>query len=131
MPKNPQKPVIVLVVDDDEPMREMERRILQKEGYQVMEAADGAAAIALLEDDAPLDLLMADVDMPNLLGHEMARRIRVKRPDLKVLFVTGHVDRVFDEQQVLWEGQSFLDKPFTADGLLEAVSRLLHGEEGT
>jgi CheY-like chemotaxis protein len=119
--------VVVLVVDDQESIRKMERRILETAGYQVMEAGDGASAIALLDDDRPLDLLMADLEMPNLLGDEMARRIRAKRPDLKVLFVTGHADRLFTEQQILWEGQAFLEKPFTALGLLEAVSLLLHG----
>jgi two-component system cell cycle sensor histidine kinase/response regulator CckA len=120
-------PVVVLVVDDQESIRIMERRMLEKAGYQVMEAGDGASAIALLDDDRPLDLLIADLEMPNLLGDEMARRIRAKRPDLKVLFVTGHADRLFTEQQILWEGQAFLEKPFTALGLLEAVSLLLHG----
>lgn len=118
---------VVLIVDDLAPMRQIERRILEKAGYLVMEASDGPAAIALLDDDRRLDLLVADLEMPDLLGDEMARRIRAKRPDLKVLFVTGHADRLFAEQPVLWEGQAFLEKPFTAGGLLEAVSLLLNG----
>ena len=118
---------VVLIVDDEERWREMQRRILEKAGYQVFEAGDGAAAIALLDNDRPLDLLLADFEMPNLLGDEMARRIRAKRPDLKVLFVTAHSNRLFEEQPILWDGQAFLDKPFTANGLLEAVSLLLYG----
>jgi CheY-like chemotaxis protein len=117
----------VLIVDDLAPMRQLERRILEKAGYQVMEASDGPAAIALLEDDRRLDLLVADLEMPDLMGDEMARRIRAKRPDLKVLFVTGHADRLFEDRQLLWEGQAFLEKPFTALGLTEAVSLILHG----
>ena len=127
MDTNTSKPAVVLVVDDQEPMRQVERRILEKAGYQVMEASDGPSAIALLQDDAPLDLLLADLEMPELLGDEMARRIRAKRPDLKVLFVTGHADRLFVGHPALWEGQAFLDKPFTSTGLLEAVSLLLYG----
>jgi CheY-like chemotaxis protein len=127
MKANTTRAAVVLIVDDLEAMRKLERRILEKAGYQVMEASDGPAAIALLDDDRPLDLLVADLDMPDLLGDEMARRIRAKRPDLKVLFVTGHADRLFAEQQTLWEGQAFLEKPFTPAGLLEAVSLILHG----
>ena len=75
----------------------------------------------------PCDLLMADLEMPELTGDEMARRIRLGRPDLKVLYVTGHIDRLLDERPVLWEGEAYLDKPFSADGLLEAISLLLFG----
>jgi CheY-like chemotaxis protein len=117
----------VLIVDDEKPIRMLERRFLERAGYRVLEAADGPSAIALLDENAPLDLLLADVEMPLLLGSEMARRIRRIRPDLKVLFVTGHVDRLFEEQPLLWEGEAFLDKPFDSAGLLEAVSLLLFG----
>jgi CheY-like chemotaxis protein len=117
----------VLIVDDEEPIRTVERRILERAGYHILEAADGPSAIALLDENVPLDLLLADVEMPGLLGSEMARRIRRKRPDLKVLFVTGHADRLFEEQPLLWEGEAFLDKPFNQEGLLEAVSLLLFG----
>jgi FixJ family two-component response regulator len=64
--------------------------------------------------------------MPELGGKEMVRRIRATRPDLKVLFVTGHIDLLMDARP-LWEGEAFLDKPFSAAGLREAASLLLHG----
>ena len=118
---------LVLVVDDEAPIREMARRILEKVGYRVTEAANGWDAIALIDAHEPIDLLMADLDMPELGGEEMARQIRARRPDLKVLYVTAHVDRLFEERPLLWEGEAFLDKPFTAAGLLEAVSLILHG----
>jgi CheY-like chemotaxis protein len=117
----------VLVVDDEAPIREVARRVLQSAGYEVTEADGGVAAIEMLSAGAPLDLLMADLDMPDLGGDEMARRIRATRPDLKVLYVTGHIDRLMDERPVLWDGEAFLDKPFTAQGLLEAVSLILYG----
>ncbi len=121
------RPPLVLVVDDEAGIRRLARRILEKDGYVVTEATQGLEAIALLQEGAPLDLLMADLDMPELAGDEMVRRIRVTRPDLKVLYVTGHIDRLLDQRPVLWEGEAFLDKPFTAGGLLEAVSLLLYG----
>ena len=105
----------------------MARRILESDGYCVLEASNGTDAVALLHDDTPLDLLMADFEMPELMGDEMARRLRAVRPELKVLFVTGHVDQLFSEQPLLWEGEAFLEKPFTATGLLEAVALLLYG----
>jgi FixJ family two-component response regulator len=65
--------------------------------------------------------------MPDLGGEEMVRQIRAARPDLKVLYVTAHIDRLLDVRKMLWEGEAFLDKPFTAQGLIEAVSLLLYG----
>lgn len=118
---------LVLVVDDEAPIREMERRILEKQGYRVIEAPGGEQAIAALQDGRPLDLLIADLDMPGVAGEEMVRRIRTVRPDLKVLYVTAHIDRLLDVRAMLWEGEAFLDKPFTTNGLLEAVSLLLYG----
>jgi CheY-like chemotaxis protein len=70
---------------------------------------------------------MADLDMPELGGEEMVRRIRATRPDLRVLYVTGYIDRLMDERRVLWEREAFLDKPFNPVGLLEAVSLILYG----
>jgi FixJ family two-component response regulator len=64
--------------------------------------------------------------MPELGGVEMVRRIRVTRPDLKVLFVTGHVDLLMETPR-LWVGEAFLEKPFTQASLCEAVWLLLYG----
>lgn len=117
----------VLVVDDEAPVRQMQRRILEKNGYQILDAPSGAEAIAMIEKGQALDLLIADLDMPELGGDEMVRRIRMTRPDLKVLYVTGHIDGLLDVRATLWEGEAFLEKPFTADGLREAVALLLYG----
>jgi two-component system, cell cycle sensor histidine kinase and response regulator CckA len=123
----PHTPPTVLVVDDEEPIRQMARRILEEAGYVVTEASGGLEAITLLSAGTPLDLLMADLDMPGLGGDEMVRRIRTTRPDLRVLYVTGHIDKLMDERPLLWDGESYLDKPFSAIGLLEAVSMSLYG----
>ena len=118
--------ITVLVVDDEAPIRQIERRTLEGRGYEVTEASSGAEAIALLAKGTPLDLLIADLDMPELTGDEMVRRIRATRPDLKVLYVTGHIDLVMDARP-LWEGEAFLEKPFSPNALIEAVAMLLHG----
>jgi len=121
------KPLTNVLVVDDEPMiRQISRRTLEACGYRVTEAASGLEAIALLSHGTPLDLLIADLDMPELTGDEMVRRIRAARPDLKVLYVTGHIDLVMDARP-LWDGEAFLDKPFSPTGLREAVALLLYG----
>lgn len=119
-------PALVLVVDDEAPIREIERRILEQNGYRVIDAASARDAFAQLEDGSTIDLLIADLDMPELSGDEMVRRIRATKPDLKVLYVTGHIDRLMDTRP-LWEGEAFLDKPFSMNGLVEAVTLLLYG----
>jgi two-component system cell cycle sensor histidine kinase/response regulator CckA len=117
---------IVLVVDDEAPIRQIERRLLEQAGYQVIEASSAVDALALLHDGKSIDLLIADLDMPEVSGDEMVRRIRTERPDLKVLYVTGHIDLLMDARP-LWDGEAFLDKPFSMNGLVEAVSLLLYG----
>jgi CheY-like chemotaxis protein len=119
-------PRTVLLVDDEVGVRSLQRRVLEADGYQILEAANGAEGLHRMAGEAWVDLLIADLDMPVLAGDEMARRIRVARPDLCVLYVTGHIDQVMDVRP-LWEGEAFLEKPFTAAGLREAVSLLLDG----
>jgi two-component system, cell cycle sensor histidine kinase and response regulator CckA len=120
-------PPIVLVVDDEAPIRIIERRILEQNGYRIIEASSALEALAELKDEKPIDLLIADLDMPEVSGDEMVRRIRAMRPDLKVLYVTGHIDLLMDIRP-LWEGEAFLDKPFSVNGLVEAVTLLLYGK---
>lgn len=119
-------PPAILLVDDEPAVRELQRRTLQAEGYVVTEAASGLEGIAALDQSGQIDLLLADLDMPGLGGDEMVRQIRTKRTDLPVLYVTGHIDRLMDARP-LWEGEAFLEKPFSLDGLREAVSLLLYG----
>lgn len=71
--KETQSATTVLVVDDEEAVRQIQRRILEREGYQVREVRNGAEAIALLADDAPIDLLIADLEMPEVKGQEIGR----------------------------------------------------------
>ena len=117
----------ILVVDDEANIRLVAKRILEQAGYDVTEASNGLEAIELLGRGPVPDLLMADLDMPGLRGEDMAQRIRRTEPDLKVLYVTGRIDRLMDQRPVLWEGEAFLEKPFSRTGLLEAVAMLLYG----
>lgn len=122
-------PAAILLVDDESAIRQVQRRTLEAEGYVVTEAGTGLEGIAALRQQAQFDLLLADLDMPGLGGDEMVRQIRAMRPDLPVLYVTGHIDRLMDARP-LWEGEAFLEKPFSLEGLREAVSLLLYGTVG-
>jgi CheY-like chemotaxis protein len=75
-------------------------------------------------------VLVTYVMMPNMLGDDLARRLRQNEPDLKVLYLTGYSDRLFKEKVTLWEAEAFLDKPCSVAGLRQAVSLLLYGHVG-
>jgi CheY-like chemotaxis protein len=120
-------PTVLMVVDDEPQVLDVERHILEGAGYQVLHSTSALDAIARLAEGPPLDLLIADLDMPELGGDEMVRQIRATRPNLKVLFVTGHADLLMETPR-RWEGEAILEKPFTEEGLREAVSLLLSGQ---
>ena len=117
-------PPTVLVVDDEAPVRALERRVLEALGYSVLEATNGADLVDLLAAGVHFDLLIADLNMPVVRGDEMARRIRRSHPDLRVLYVTGHSDWLMDGRALV-QGEALLAKPFSAEGRRDAVSLLL------
>ncbi len=127
MTKTPDPPPVVLLAEDEVPMLEMERRILESGGYQVVTAGNGGEALARLNENRQIGLLVADIEMPEITGDDLARLVKGHRPGLKVLFVSGNTRRLFEGQSLLAEDEAYLDKPFTAVGLLEAVSMLLYG----
>ena len=120
----PRAPRTVLVVDDEEGIRKYVDRVLQGAGYTTVVAPDGPEALRLAAGIPSLDLIVTDVMMPEMSGCELARRLRMKNPDLKVLYVTGFSDRLFDEKVMMWENEAFVEKPCSMNALLEAVSLL-------
>jgi CheY-like chemotaxis protein len=119
-------PYRVLVVDDEEPIRIFVERVLRQLDCDIATAADGVEAMAIARAHAPFDLLVTDLAMPGITGDELARRLRREDPALKILYLTGYSDRLFEGRNVLWEDEAFVDKPVTVQGLLEAVSLLLN-----
>ena len=117
---------IVLVVDDEARTREVERHVLESGGYEVLSASGAREAFEILGNAGRIDLLISDLDMPEMPGEELVTTVRARWPRLKVLYVSGVVDRLLDARKILSETEAFLDKPFTAKGLLEAVSLLLY-----
>ena len=117
----------ILVVDDEEPVRDLVSRVLYQAGYTVLTAGDGPDALLGAELNPPIDLLITDLLMPQMYGDEVARQMRVRYPRLRVLYLTGHRNRLFTHRPLLPDREAFLDKPFTSDELLEAISLLLYG----
>jgi CheY-like chemotaxis protein len=117
----------ILIVDDEPTIVEFVDRVLQDAGYATVTATDAGQALALWAVAGPFSLLLTDVVMPQMTGDELARRIRQHAPDLKVLYLTGFSDRLFASKNTMWEGEAFLDKPPSINGLREAVSMALFG----
>jgi CheY-like chemotaxis protein len=119
----------ILIVDDEPVVVEFVERVLETAGYQLlMTATSGDQAIELCTQKGMPDLLVTDMKMPRMEGDELASKLRQQEPDLKVLYLTGFADSLFKNKEVLWDGEAYLEKPCTINGLLEAVSLLLSGE---
>ena len=124
----PQRHASALVVDDEDSVRKFVERVLQEAGYTTSAAADGPEAIDVASKLERFDILVTDVMMPQMLGDELARRLRQSEPGIKVLYLTGYSDRLFKEKVTLWADEAYLDKPCSVKGLLQAVSLLLFGQ---
>jgi two-component system cell cycle sensor histidine kinase/response regulator CckA len=116
----------VLVVEDDDRVREVMQTALEAYGYTVLAARHGAEALAMIRrHPGRLDLLVADVIMPELGGHALAERLAVEHPEVKVLLVSGHPDDVLEAHGVLRGERALLRKPFTPSQLLARARELL------
>src|SRR5262245_55980429 len=120
-------PVRVLIVDDEAEMRQYVERIMREAGYETALAADGEQAISLSGRVPAFDLMITDEMMPRIPRHQLARYMRERYLDIKVLYLTGFRDVLFKEKGSLWADEAFLEKPCTPEGLLQAVSLLLFG----
>lgn len=114
----------ILLVDDDEMLRELMRTILERYGYRVIEAANGAAALALCSrSDVEIDLLLTDLTMPELNGWELGDVMAAARPKLRSLVVSGHGDGALRRRR--GDRVNFLQKPFTPSALAHKVREVL------
>jgi two-component system cell cycle sensor histidine kinase/response regulator CckA len=127
MKPTPKRPTSVLIVDDEESVRNFVERVLREGGYATTTASDGPEALEIAAKLEPLDVLVTDLMMPQMTGDELARRLRLTQPSVKVLYLTGFSDRLFKEKATLWQDEAFLDKPCSVKGLLQAVSLLSFG----
>lgn len=117
---------LILLVEDQTPVRRLAAETLQTHGYEVLVSRDGEEALSLLADSSSeVDLLLSDVVMPRMDGMELCKRFATLRPHVPILLMSGFVDRVFPNAHPEAQGIPFLRKPFTATQLLEAVAQAL------
>ena len=122
----------VLIVEDEEAMREVTRRILTRNGYTVITAEGGQEALTLAAEHAgDIHLLVTDVVMPQMLGKEVAERVLAIRPDIRVLFMSGYAHPVLASKGTLDPGVTLIEKPFTEAALLAKARKVLEEEPVT
>jgi two-component system cell cycle sensor histidine kinase/response regulator CckA len=122
------------IVEDESSVRELARTILARLGYNVLAAADPREALAIVASHSErIHVLVSDVVMPVMSGPELARRIRLMRPNVKTLLLSGYTDNIIDSGDRLAGTDGFLSKPFTANDLARKVAEIiaLPGEHGS
>jgi signal transduction histidine kinase/CheY-like chemotaxis protein len=116
----------ILLAEDEEQVRTVARTILERHGYQVLEARDGSDALGLGQwHPATIDLLVTDVVMPGMSGRELAERLRPMRPRMRVLYVSGYTEETILHQRVVAPGVAFLQKPLVPRTLLAKIREVL------
>jgi signal transduction histidine kinase/ActR/RegA family two-component response regulator len=117
----------ILLVEDEDTVRRLARRVLQRQGYTVLEARVPEEALRICHNHpASIDLLLTDVIMPGINGRQLHERAKIVRPGLRVLFISGYTDDVIAHHGVLDAGMNFLQKPFTLEALARAVRTALN-----
>jgi len=119
----------VLVVDDEERIRSSLRGILSDEGFRVLDTDGGPAVMDLIERERP-ELILLDVWMPKLDGIELLRRIKAEQPATQVIMISGHANIQNAVAATRLGAADFIEKPFSVDGLLTSIERVLAGETG-
>jgi signal transduction histidine kinase/ActR/RegA family two-component response regulator len=116
----------ILVVEDEEKVRQLTVQILTKNGYTVLEASHGDEASHICEQHkGPIHLMVMDVVMPGMNGRQLAKSLEPHHPEMKVLYMSGYTDNAIVHHGILEKGLSFLQKPFTMDGLVRKVREVL------
>ncbi len=121
----------ILLVEDEAQVRELARRVLERVGYTVLAAPDAESATAIADRQAGhIHLLVTDMLLPQLGGRELAARLSIHRPAIKVLYISGTSDGSLARLRLLEPGMGFLEKPFSLDRLLRTVRQTLGDPDG-
>jgi two-component system, cell cycle sensor histidine kinase and response regulator CckA len=115
----------VLLVEDQDAVRDMLATMLKKQGYEVSAAASAEDALAM-SPQRPVDLLLTDVVLPGMTGPDLARRLRQATPDIRVLFMSGYTGDALTDQDELGDERSFIQKPFQSQALFDRIRSLLN-----
>ena len=118
---------VVLLVEDEPPVRAIILDLLGDLGYKMLDAKDGPAGLAILETTLRIDLLITDVGLPGMNGRQLADAARRTRPTLKVLFITGYAEGALIDKGVLEKGMQIITKPFAVNVLAARVQGMLGG----
>jgi hypothetical protein len=119
----------ILVTDDEDEQREVAKRILTRNGYTVLTASSGAHAIeSAASHTGPIDLLLTDVIMPQMQGPAVAREVKVLRPDIRVLFMSGHAHPVLEAEALLGMEFMLMEKPFDETTILQNIRKVLDSD---
>lgn|GEM_PF-1647452 len=119
----------ILLVEDEESLRQLTSRILMRNGYRVCAASNGAEAVVKAGDPAqPIDLLLTDVIMPQMLGHEVAARVGAIRPGVPALYMSGYAQPMLDTHGLPASCFDIVEKPFTETALLIRVRKAIRGK---
>jgi two-component system, cell cycle sensor histidine kinase and response regulator CckA len=122
----PQGTETILVVEDEESVRQLVTKVLRRQGYTVLESGNAREALPLGEHyDGQLDLLITDVVMPEVSGPELAERLKAARPTMPVLFISGYPDRPMVQETLAAGNAHLLAKPFQPTELLDIVRKML------
>ena len=120
----------ILLVEDEEAVRTMISKVLQSGGYTVLEAQHGVEALRVCKKHSgPIHLMISDVVMPQMSGRELAGRLALRRPEMRVLYISGYPDNAIVHHGVLETGTAFLQKPFTLNALEYKVREVLDGQQ--
>jgi CheY-like chemotaxis protein len=116
----------VLLVEDEEAVRNLTRRVLEHHGYRVLSAPSGEAAMEVSRlHTGPLELLLTDVVMPGISGPRLAEQLKAERPDLRLIFMSGYAATTLEQKILLDPASAFLQKPFTTEQLMRRVREVL------
>jgi CheY-like chemotaxis protein len=116
----------ILLIEDDEGIRELIQRLLSQQGYSVLAARHTDEAVRMAEEDGPIDLLISDVVVPgSLTSHEAACQLIQRQPSLRVLYISGYTDDDIASRGMINPEVNFLQKPFTARVLIDKIHELM------